>query len=84
MLATMPLRSDVRLAFAGPADLLDPHLDAVAGLLPGPQARALRAALVEEAGRHPPEPRVIAAAFRSALDVLARPGPVLVVVDDVQ
>lgn len=85
VLATMPSPNDVRLAFAGLADLLDPRLDAVAGGLPGPQARALRVALlVEEAAGHPPEPRVIAAAFRSALGVLARPGPVLVVVDDVQ
>ena len=85
VLHTMPSRSDVRLAFAGLADLLESRLDAVAAGLPAPQARALRVALlVEEPGRHPPEPRVIAAAFRSALAVLARTAPVLVVVDDAQ
>ena len=33
---------------------------------------------------HPPEPRVIAAGFRSAVGVLARSAPVLLVIDDVQ
>ena len=86
VLHTMPSRSDVKLAFAGLADLLEPHLETVINGLPGPQARALRVALlIDDAGGHPPEPRVIAAAFRSALGVLARSrAPVLVVADDVQ
>ena len=37
-----------------------------------------------DAPAHPPEPRQIATAFRTALTVLARSAPVLVVVDDVQ
>ncbi len=85
VLATTPARSDMRLAFAGLADLAEPWLDAVISELPGPQAQALRVALlIADAPAHPPEPRQIATAFRTALTVLARSAPVLVVVDDVQ
>src|SRR5450432_4732520 len=84
VLRTIPARSDLRLAFAGLADLLEPHLGAVIGELPAPQATALRVALLQEAPAYPPEPRVIAAAFRAALGVLAQSAPVLVVVDDLQ
>jgi DNA-binding CsgD family transcriptional regulator len=85
VLATTPARSDMRLAFAGLADLLEPCLDAVISELPGLQAQALRVALlIADAPAHPPEPRQIATAFRTALTVLARSAPVLVVVDDVQ
>ena len=85
VLHTAPARSELRLAFAGLADLLEPCLPDVIGELPAPQARALRVALLlEDAPPHPPEPRVIAAAFRSAVVTLARSAPVLLVIDDVQ
>jgi hypothetical protein len=83
VLRTIPARSDLRLAFAGLADLLEPHIGAVIGELPPPQATALRIALLlQEAPAHPAEPQVIAAAFRTALGVLAQSAPVLVVIDD--
>jgi DNA-binding CsgD family transcriptional regulator len=83
-LETRPARSDLRLAFAGLADLLEPCLQ-VLDELPAPQARALRVALLlEDSPPQPPEPRVIAAAFRSVLRTLARSAPVLLVVDDIQ
>jgi hypothetical protein len=82
---TMPAQSELPLAFAGLADLLEQHLEPVIGELPGPQARALRVALLLDEARGPaPEPRVIAAGFRSAVAVLARAAPVLLVIDDVQ
>jgi DNA-binding CsgD family transcriptional regulator len=85
VLETTPARSDLRLAFAGLADLLEPDLGAVIAELPPPQARALQVALLlQEALPQPPEPRLIAAAFRTAVGVLARGAPVLVVIDDVQ
>ncbi|HEV2452560.1 MAG TPA: AAA family ATPase [Streptosporangiaceae bacterium] len=85
VLRTQPSPSDMRLAFAGLADLLDAHLDVVLARLQGPQRRALGVALlVDDAPQAPPEPRVIAAAFRSALLVLAESAPVVVVVDDIQ
>ena len=46
VLQTLPAPSDVRLAFAGLADLLGPYLAAVTSELPVPQARALRMALL--------------------------------------
>jgi DNA-binding CsgD family transcriptional regulator len=85
VLQTVPVRSELPLSFAGLADLLERHLEPVIGQLPGPQARALRVALLlDEVVGHPPEPRVIAAGFRSAIGVLARAAPVLLVIDDVQ
>lgn len=85
VLRTLPSQSDMRLAFAGLADLLGSRLDAVLTELPAPQRRALGVALlVEDAPPTPPEPRVIAAAFRTALLLLAASAPVVVVIDDVQ
>ena len=85
VLQTMPARSEVRLGFAGLADLLEPRLPDVIGELAPPQARALRAALfLEEAPLRPPEPRLIAVAFRAAVTALARSVPVVLVIDDVQ
>ena len=48
VLRTLPSQSDMRLAFAGLADLLDPHLDVILPRLPGPQRRALGVALLRE------------------------------------
>jgi tetratricopeptide (TPR) repeat protein len=85
VLRTLPSPSDMRLAFAGLADLLGSRLDVVLPGLPLPQRRALGAALLtEDAPPVPPEPRVIAAAFRGAVRTLATSAPVLVVIDDVQ
>src|ERR1022692_3177246 len=67
VLETMPSQGDLQLAFAGLADLLAPLLGTIVSELPPPQAWALQAALLlQEAPAHPPEPRVIAAAFRTA------------------
>ena len=85
VLRTLPSPSDMRLAFAGLADLLGSHLDAVLPGLPSPQRRALGVALLtEDAPPVPPEPRMIAAAFRNAVLALAATAPVVLVIDDVQ
>jgi DNA-binding CsgD family transcriptional regulator len=85
VLQTAPARGDVRLAFAGLADLLDGPAGDVIADLPPPQARALRVALAtEDPADHPPDQRVIAMAFRSAIQALAASAPVLLVIDDVQ
>jgi len=85
VLLTSSARSEVRLAFAGLADLLDGPPGSVIDELPPPQARALRVALLaEEPAAHPPDQRVIAVAFRSAIQLLAAAAPVLLVIDDVQ
>jgi DNA-binding CsgD family transcriptional regulator len=85
VLRTVPSRSDMRLAFAGLADLLGSRLDAVLPELPPPQRRALSAALlIEDAAPAPPEPRVIAAAFRTAMLMLTASAPIVLVIDDIQ
>jgi DNA-binding CsgD family transcriptional regulator len=85
VLRTAPSRGDLRLAFAGLADLLERRLDEVAGDLPAVHASALRVALLmDDSPARAPEPRTIAAAFRGALTALAATSPVLLVVDDVQ
>jgi len=85
VLRTLPARSDMRLAFAGLADLLGSRLDEILLRLPAPQRRALGVALlVEDAPQVPPDPHVIAAGFRTALLALAASAPVVVVIDDIQ
>jgi DNA-binding CsgD family transcriptional regulator len=85
VLEAMPSQSEMRLAFAGLTDLLEPRLDAVLAALPPPQRRALGVALlIEDAAARPPEPRIIASALHGALITLAASAPVLVVIDDVQ
>jgi tetratricopeptide (TPR) repeat protein len=85
VLRTSPTPSDMRLVFAGLADLLSSRLDSVLPELPAPQQRALGAALLlRDASATPPEPHVIAAAFRSAMLLLATQAPVVVSIDDVQ
>jgi ATP/maltotriose-dependent transcriptional regulator MalT len=85
VLLTTPARSEVRLAFAGLTDLLDGQPSTVIEGLPPPQARALRVALLAEEppAAHPPDQRVIAVAFRAAVQALAAAAPVLLVIDDV-
>src|SRR5579872_4785663 len=46
VLQTMPAPGDMRLAFAGLADLLEDSLDSLIGALAPPQAKALRVALL--------------------------------------
>jgi DNA-binding CsgD family transcriptional regulator len=90
VLRATPSHSDVPLAFGGLADLLHGQLPDIVAQLRPPLARALRMALLAEeapAGAEvlqPPEPRLIAAAFRAAVLALAQSGPVLLIVDDVQ
>lgn len=85
VLRTFPSPSDMRLAFAGLADLLGARIDAILPELPVPQRRALGAALlIEDPPPTPPEPHVIAAAVRNAFSALADAAPVVIVIDDVQ
>jgi DNA-binding CsgD family transcriptional regulator/Tfp pilus assembly protein PilF len=85
VLSCAPAESEVSLSFAGLADLLGGGFDEVAASLPAPQRRALRVALaLEDARSDPAEQRTVSAGFLEALLALARHGPVLVAVDDVQ
>ncbi len=85
VLATRPGSAEVRLAFAGIADLLEDVLDEVLTRLPAPQRRALAVALLrEDAEGVAPDDRAVAAAFLGALRIVAAGRPVVVAVDDVQ
>jgi DNA-binding CsgD family transcriptional regulator len=85
VLASRPGPSETRLTFAGLADLLADVTPELLEQLPVPQRRALDAALLRgEGDGPPPEPRVVATAFLSALRELAACEPVVVAVDDLQ
>ena len=84
VLATRPLETEAKLAFAGVGDLLDGEHDSF-GRLPEPQAHALRAALLLEspvAGTV--DERAVGLGFLGVLRLLAAEQRVLVAVDDLQ
>ena len=85
VLSASPTDAEATFAYAGLGDLLEAaDADALAPL-PAPQQRALRVALLrEEPEGRGPDPGTVAVAFLNALRGLARNGPVLVAVDDVQ
>ncbi|WP_203733558.1 helix-turn-helix transcriptional regulator [Paractinoplanes durhamensis] len=80
-LATTGLESEAALPYAGLGDLLRPLLDLVPKL-PGPQARALRAALALEEHETEISRYAVCMATLSLLTIAADQGPVLLVVDD--
>jgi len=85
VLSTRPGGSEVQLAFAGLADLLDGVAGEVLPELPPPQRHALGVALLlEEPGAGAPDDRAVAAAFLGALRLFAEDAPALVAVDDLQ
>lgn len=85
VLRTRASEAEARLPFAGLADLLDGVDDEALAGLPAPQRRALEIALGREAPRGaPPEQLAISSGFLGALRSLARRGPLVVAVDDVQ
>lgn len=85
VLTAIPATAETRLSFAALADLLGPELADVLPSLPAPQRRALESALLlEDAEGPPPDQRAVAFAFLGAVRALARAGPVVVAVDDVQ
>ena len=85
VLTAKPAPTEAQLAFAGLADLLASVADEVLPELPGPQRAALAVALLrEEPDNATVDQRAVCAAALSAVRVLARTGPALVAVDDVQ
>lgn len=80
-----PTGAETQISYAGLGDLLEEALPEALPVLPAPQARALRVALLlEEPLGAPPDQRAVAVAFLGALRALAECGPVLVAVDDIQ
>ena len=77
--------SESQLSLSAFRDLLEGAYDEVAGQLTAPQRRAMAVALLrEEPGDSPPDHGAIAAAFLATFQALARRGPTLIAVDDIQ
>lgn len=81
---TRPTEVDQRLAFSGLTDLLADVPEPAYDVLPDPQRRAIRAALLLEDPETEIEPRAVAAAVRTVWGTRAERRPVLVVIDDTQ
>jgi DNA-binding CsgD family transcriptional regulator len=85
VLAAGGASTEVRLGYAALADLLAEVDGEVLGRLPGPQRRALEAALLRgEEGGAPPDPRAVGTGLWSVLEELASAAPLLVAIDDLQ
>src|SRR5262245_60639666 len=85
VLTARPAESERSLAHAALGDLFDDVLDEVLPGLPPPRRRALEVALLlEDAGSRPLDPLALGVAVRSALEVLAEDGGLVVAVDDLQ
>jgi DNA-binding CsgD family transcriptional regulator len=84
VLSSRPAEAERGLAHTGLGDVFDDVLDDVLPALPRPRRYALEVALLVEEAGHGSDPRTLAVAVRSALEVLAANGPVVLAVDDVQ
>jgi DNA-binding CsgD family transcriptional regulator len=85
VLVCRPAASEVRLSYAGLADLLVDAIGPRWDDLPLPQRRALDAALLRGGDDDPAsDPRAVAAGFLSVLNGAASASPVMVAVDDLQ
>jgi len=82
-LSCRPAGAEVKLSFAALGDLLAGALQEALAALPGPQRRALEAALLlAEPEGEPPDQRAIGLGLLNVLRNLSFAGPVLVAVDD--
>ena len=85
VLACRAAPAEARLSFTALSDLLAPVEPATFEALPGPQHRALSAALLRaDAAGAAPDPRAIGTGVVSVVSALATRAPVLLAVDDVQ
>jgi len=85
VLIARPAEAERDLAYVGLSDLLEPVIDDVLSQLSSPRRRSLAVALLRE---DPPsgaiDPRGVGLATRDSLEVLARDGSLLIVIDDLQ
>jgi predicted ATPase len=85
VLSARPSDAEATYAYAGIGDLLEGVDQEALATLSAPQQRALRVALLREEPDGPaPDPGTVAVALLNALRGLARAGPVLAAVDDIQ
>jgi DNA-binding CsgD family transcriptional regulator len=84
VLVSRPAEAERGLTHAGLGDLFENVLESVLPTLPAPRRHALEVALLVEEDPDGFDPRVLGVAVRSALEVLAAEGPVVLAIDDVQ
>jgi DNA-binding CsgD family transcriptional regulator len=84
VLICRPIESEAQLAYAALGDLLAEVSDETLGELPGPQRRALEAALLLREPEGQPLQRAVAVAVLGVLRAIARERPTVVGIDDVQ
>jgi hypothetical protein len=85
VLSSRPTQAEQGLAHVVVGDLFGNVASLVFPALPPPRRRALeQALLMGEAPADPIDPRTLGVAIHSALELLAREGPLLLAIDDVQ
>ena len=83
-LVARPAESEVKLSFAGLADLLASVPDELFAALPAPQRAGIDNALLRTSADRPPARRVVGTALLSVMRMLAADAPVVVAIDDAQ
>ena len=84
VLVSRPAEAERGLTHAGLGDLFENVLESVLPALPAPRRHALEVALLVEEDPEGFDPRTLGVAIRSALEVLAADGPVVLAIDDAQ
>jgi DNA-binding CsgD family transcriptional regulator len=84
VLVSRPAEAERGLTHAGLGDLFENVLESVLPALPAPRRHALEVALLVEGDPDGFDPRTLGVAVRSAMEVLAAEGPVVLAIDDVQ
>ena len=84
VLVSRPAEAEQRLTHAGLGDLFESVLENVLPELPAPRRHAFEVALLVEEPTDDFDPRTIGVAVRSALELLAAEGPVVLAIDDDQ
>ncbi|MDQ3671754.1 MAG: AAA family ATPase, partial [Actinomycetota bacterium] len=84
VLVSRPAEAERGLTHAGLGDLFEEALESVVPVLPAPRRHALEVALLVKEAPDGFDPRTLGVAVRSALEVLAAEGPVVLAIDDVQ
>src|SRR5262249_30165210 len=79
-----PAEAGRGLTHAGPGGLFGNVLESVLPALPLPRRHALEVALLLDEDPHGFDPRTLGVAVRSALEILADDGPIVLAIDDVQ
>ena len=84
VLQARPAAAEADFSYAGLSDLVRSRFDEVRDELPPPQREALEVALLLRDADLPADPRTTAGALLTAVALLGRRGPLVILIDDVQ